>query len=493
MDRRAPLRIRRVEGGPSPKIRRRTARTLSGGYWAWLAVLPAGALGLLAGSLMAPDPARPELSTQEVQFGTVRPGETTVRQLTLRNAGEAQIRIAPATLDSNTASLRLDDGCSNRVLKGGESCPLGLVFEPVSDGELVATLKVQPAGSEEDLKVLQPVRISGRAASSHLAASPETADYGTVMVGDYGPRHAVELTNAGSAPLRVQSVGLGGLGAADFLQASGDCAGAELEPQSTCRVEFDFVPTAEGERRADIVVESDADRMGALPELLGVGVQPRPGLSVSVSSLDFGSIRAGSEQRSERLYLLNDGNAALRLVDIGLSRGDAGFRLDASDCARGTITSAELLPGASCELEITFRPRAEGESTSVVEIEHDAGDGAKRVPLKGRGTLPRLEVSESPLFVGRVQVGRVGEWHALELRNSGSADLKIDSIWLDGPGERSFDADIDRCLGVLAPGARCTARFRMSPRRKGPQRVEAIVHHDGPGERLTVTVNGLGI
>lgn len=448
---------------------------------------------MLAGSLMAPEPARPELSTQEIQFGTLRLGETAERELTLRNAGEAEMRVAPATLDSNATSLRLDDRCSGQVLKGGEACSMRLQFEPATEGELVATLRVQPEGSEEDLKRLEPVRITGRAASSRLEASPETADYGTVTVGEYGPRHAVELTNAGAAPLRVRSVALGGLAAADFLRASGDCAGVELVPQSTCRVEFDFVPTAEGERRADVVVDSDADRIGALPELLGFGVQPRPGLSLSVASLDFGPVRADSEERSETLFLLNDGDAPLRLVDVRLTRGGAGFQLDASDCARGTITSGTLLPGASCELEITFRPRAEGEAKPVVEIEHDADGGTKRVPLVGRGTLPRLEISESPLFVGRVAVGRVGEWHELELRNAGSADLAIQSLRLDGPGERSFEMDADRCRGVLAPGARCTARFRMSPQRKGPQRVEVIVRHDGPGESLTVTVNGLGI
>lgn len=479
MDRREPTQFRR----------HRRARTLPGGLWPWLLVLAAGPLGLLAGALLRPEPARPELSVQEIDFGRLKPGESAVRDVTLRNAGEAALQVVATSLEDAARDLRLEtDGCSGQSLVGQGECTIRVRFDPVSDGEFFGKLALRLASAGEGMPVPPPIFLIGRAASSRLEASPETVDYGTVNVGQYGPRHAIQLTNAGGASLSVRSVTLRGLAAADFLRAPGDCAGRELAPQSTCRVEFDFVPTTEGERRAEVMVDSDADRSGALPELLGIGVEPRPGLSVSPVVLDFGPVRAGVDRRARELRLLNDGDAPLRLVDVGLTRGDVGFQLDASDCARGTLPA-----GASCELNVTFRPRAEGETTSVVEIEHDAGRGTKRVPLTGIGTMPRLEISESPLFVGRVGVRRVGEWHELELRNVGSANLTIRSLRLEGPGRRSFDMAADGCLGTIPPGTSCTAQFRMTPRRKGPQRVEWIVRHDGPGETTTVTVNGLGI
>ena len=474
---------------PTENRRSRRTRTLPGGLWPWLLILAAGPLGLLAGALLRPDPARPVLSVQEIDFGRLKPGESAVREITLRNAGEAALRLVTANLESAVRDFQLDvDGCMDRVLAGGGECTMQVRFDPTFDGEFLGKLGLSLASDGEALPNVPEIRIAGRAESSRLEASPETADYGRVTVGQYGPRHAVELTNTGAAPLHVRSMTLSGLAAADFVRASGDCAGRDLAPQSACRVEFDFVPTIEGERRADVVVDSDADQSGALPELLGFGVEPRPGLSVSPVVLDFGPVRAGSERRDRKLRLLNDGDARLRLVDVGLTRGDAGFRLDAGDCARGTLAA-----GASCELEIRFRPRAEGETTSVLEIEHDAGGGTKRVPLTGIGTMPRLQISDSPLFVGRVAVGRVGEWHELELRNTGSADLTIHSLRLEGQGRRSFEMAADGCRGVVLPGTSCAAQFRIAPRRKGPQRVEVIVRHDGPGGSTTLTVNGLGL
>ena len=490
MDRRETLRTRSLGT-------RRRART--GRIWPWVMVFAALPLGLIAGSLLRPEPARPELSDLEINFGTLRSGESAERIVTLRNAGETALQVAAARLDAAAGGLRLtDDGCSGRSILGGGECGLRVSFDPSADGEFFAKLALQLTSDGASLPSLPAVALLGRAASSRLEASPETADYGTVTVGQWGPRHVVELTNAGTAPLRVRSVLLRGLAAADFVRVGGDCAGLEINPQSSCRIEFDFVPTTEGERRAELAVESDADSAGAMPELVGVGLEPRPGLSVSPVVLDFGPMRADTLARKDagrrsggierELRLLNDGDAPLRLEDARLTRGDAGFQLDASDCARGT-----LAPRASCRLRIIFRPRAEGETTSVVEIQHDAGSGPARVPLTGIGTLPRLEISESPLFVGRVAVGRVGDWHELELRNAGSADLVISSLYLDGLDKRSFEMAADGCRGVVPPGTSCTAQFRMKPRRKGPQRVELRVRHDGPGAEETITVNGLGI
>ncbi|MDA8019758.1 MAG: choice-of-anchor D domain-containing protein [Thermoanaerobaculia bacterium] len=454
----------------------------------------AGPLGLLAGWLLRVEPARPELSVRKLDFGTLRAHESEQREVTLRNAGEAELEIASMVLEGDSGgALRLaSDSCSGIIVPGGAECRLRVIFDPATDGEYTGSLVPQWASVGRSELPMLSVLLSGRAISSRLALSPATADYGSVTVGQWGPRHAVELSNAGTAPLEVRSVVLRGLASADFVRATDGCAEKRLEPRGQCRVEFDFVPTAEGERTAEVVVESDADHSGATPELFGVGIAPRPGLSISPIVLDFGPVRAGDSARAagsvRELRLLNDGDAELRLVDVGLTRGDAGFLLDASECARGTLAA-----GASCRLRISFRPRAEGETTSVVLIEHDAGGGSKRVPLTGIGTRPRLEVSPSPLFLGRVPSGRVGEWHELELRNAGSANLTIHSLKLDGLDRRSFEMAADGCRGIVPPGTSCTAQFRIVPRRAGPQRAEVVVRHDGPGASTTITVNGIGI
>lgn len=485
-------------------LRRRTRSGLfgRGPLWPWLVVLAAAPLGLLAGGLLRPEPARPVLSADKIDFGTLRPGEMLERVLTLRNAGEAELRVQAARLADVSAVKILDDGCSGRSLVGGGECKLRLAFSPAIDGEFFSKIGLRLASGGEAMPDLPEIPVFGRAASSRLEMSPGTADFGaaafdtvsfgTVMVGQWGPRHAVELASTGTAPLHVRSVSLQGLASADFVRADGDCTGRDLEPGSTCSVSFDFVPTTEGERRADLVVESDADSTGALPELVGIGILPKPGLAVRPILVDFGPLRADDGGRSRGvardLRLENDGDAVLRLLDVRLTRSDAGFRLDASDCARGTLD-----PGAGCRVRITFAPRAEGETTSVVEIQHDAEGGAKRIPLTGIGTRPRLAVSDSPLFLGRVALGKVGEWRELELRNAGTADLSIRSLYLDGLDRRSFEMVADGCRGVIPPGTSCTAQFRIVPRREGPQRVEVVIEHDGPGERATVTVNGLGV
>jgi chitodextrinase len=89
-----------------------------------------------------------------------------------------------------------------------------------------------------------------------VSLSPASLDFGQQQVGGPTTARLVTLTNAGSAPLAIASIGITGANAAEFAQ-TGTC-GATLIAGAACTISVTFTPAAEGVRSADLVIQDDA-------------------------------------------------------------------------------------------------------------------------------------------------------------------------------------------------------------------------------------------
>lgn len=102
---------------------------------------------------------------------------------------------------------------------------------------------------------------------------------------------------------------------------------------------------------------------------------------VSLPSLDFGSIPAGSQSKVQMLTLRNGGASALSLLSADIPSGFA--RLDAaSTCGAAPFT---LAAAQQCNLAITFTPVAQGVGDAVARV-RVLGGAPQSVLLKGTGS-----------------------------------------------------------------------------------------------------------
>ena len=471
-----------------------------------LAVLVAVPLGIAIGYSLKPQPAKPVLSSDLIDFGEVTVGQYQQSQARLQNDGEADLVVQAWSIIDDPAgvfNLIPSPECTGILLKASTACSAKVRYAPTTAGVHQARLKLI-TGRPDALKT-QTLPLLGRAIAPELGVEPAVLQFSEATVGYRGDRQSVFFQNHGSAPLTVSSVRLQGLGAADFVLSDDQCSRRTLPPETRCEVAFEFVPTTDGERRANVVISADAPSPSTPPVLIGRGRAQIPLLALQPLRLDFGELRIGDQSRPRRVTLSNDGNGPLDIRAIRVtapetstgSRDRLGFHTDDLvssfpfedvDCV-----GKSLAPEQSCSFLVAFEPRLEQPMGALVQIEHSAAASAHRLPLVGTGTAPHLALSPAQMALGEVAVGRPGSWQSLELKNTGNADLDIERLRLLGTDARHFELSADGCTRTPIPaGQSCSAQIRFRPRRDGPHRAQLEVVHNADDRRDRLAVNGIG-
>ena len=246
--------------------------------------------------------------------------------------------------------------------------------------------------------------------------APGSLDLGSVEIGKTS-QAALAVTNDGNADLHVTSVALDP--PIDDLTVADGC-GAAVAPKDSCTIVLTFTPTAAGDRGTSLVTVDDSATGGAKVPVAAKGVAPPgvPALEIKPGALDFGSIVPGTDAR-QALTVASAGTGA---VDISAVVPPAGpdFSIASEDCAGQT-----LAPGATCSIEVIFRPSATGPRSDTLSVADSTADGHHDVALSGTGLfgLPDLQVKIDVLGDatnqddGTIAVPIIGV-----VRNTGDAD-----------------------------------------------------------------------
>ena len=109
---------------------------------------------------------------------------------------------------------------------------------------------------------------------------------------------------------------------------------------------------------------------------------PSPRISVSSTSLDFGSVRVGDSSFTN-LTISNSGSANLIIRQITLGGADTlDFNTRNDNC-----TGATLTPSQSCTIQVVFSPRSTGSRSATLSISsNDPDTPTQTVSLMGSGT-----------------------------------------------------------------------------------------------------------
>ena len=139
-----------------------------------------------------------------------------------------------------------------------------------------------------------------------------------------------------------------------------------------------FTPAASGSFTAAVSVADNASGSPQTVTLSGTGASP--GVSLSPSSLAFGSVPADSVSSLQTISLSNTGNAVLSITSLAIGGSNSSDFAETADTCGSSVVA-----GGSCTIGITYEPSLAGAETASITVSDNAGGSPQTVALSGTG------------------------------------------------------------------------------------------------------------
>ena len=221
-----------------------------------------------------------------VDFGNVEAGSTNQRTFQIANNGNAPITIGSLT---TTPSAYQTSGCGpGTTLQSTVSCTMTVTFAPAAGGDHGGAISFG-VGEATPYKIRLVGSASG-GASSPLAVSPSSVDFGIVPVSTASTTQRVMFRNDGGATVTIASLAFEG-GQANEFGRSGQCkSGLEVAPGAACSADLRFTPSATGMRAAQFVIATNGGGRTSIPVQGAGGASigtPEPGEAAPATVVEF--------------------------------------------------------------------------------------------------------------------------------------------------------------------------------------------------------------
>lgn len=326
----------------------------------------------LSGTGVAPTTPTSQLTLLPTSFafGSITTGQTSSKQLTLRNSGTADLHVTALALVGagySTSGFGLP-----LTLTPGTSTSGNVVFAPTSAGVVNGSLTF----TSDSASAAPPVALSGTgvAATPQISVTPNSMIFGNVVVGQTATT-PLTLKNTGTANLSVTAITPSGAG----YSVSGFILPLTLAPNATAVGNVVFAPTTSGAVAGTIKVTSNASTAAPTVSLSGTGAaQVTYLLKASATSLSFGSVDVGASS-SINVTLTNTGTGSVSVSSATVT--GTGYSVPAT-------FPISIAAGASRAVAVTFTPALTGVANGTVSFVSNATNSPATLTTTGTGQTP---------------------------------------------------------------------------------------------------------
>ncbi|RCG27078.1 choice-of-anchor D domain [Sphaerisporangium album] len=203
------------------------------------------------------------------------------------------------------------------------------------------------------------------------------------------------------------------------------------------------------------------------------------GLSGTPGLLSFAARQVGTTSPAQTVTVTNGGTAAAPISGVSVT----------GDYAQTSTCGTSLAAGASCTVNVTFRPTATGTRTGTLTVASSAPGGPVTVDLTGAGTNGvTLSASPASLSFAARDTGTTSPAQAVTVTNTGSAAATLSGVTVTGDY-----AQTSTCGASLAAGASCTVNVTFTPTASGSRPGTLNVASNDVNSPLSVGLSGSGI
>jgi hypothetical protein len=366
---------------------------------------------------------------------------------------------------SASAGYNATNNCPSQLV-AGTTCTVSVTFTPPATGETDGLLTVMDdsgnAGSA------QVATLFGTGTAPVASITPSSMGFQSQVINTTSSPRNVTIQNTGTGPLQITSATT----AAPFAATT---ACTTVAPGASCTVQVTFSPTAVGQASGTLTIMDNAGTGTQTVALNGSGVAP---VSLSPTSLSFGSVAVGFTSAAKNVTLTNRQSVTLNLSSISPS---TGFAVSSTTCG------ASLAAGANCTISVTFSATAIGSVTGTLTVTDDAINSPQTASLSGSGTAPTT-LSASSLSFNSTAVGNTSSARSVTLTNNQGVALSFSSI----AATAGFSISSNTCGSSIAAAASCTVGVKFIPTSVGSATGMLTFTDDAGNSPQIVSLTGTG-
>jgi hypothetical protein len=403
------------------------------------------------------------------------------QSITLTNTGNAPLTIASIAA---SAQYGQTNSCptSPSTLPANGTCTINVTFTPTAAGAQPGTITFTDNvnGSPQIFNLTG----TGVVPAPVVTLAPASLTFASQTVNTTSAPQSVTLTNTGTAVLTITSIAA----SAQYAQTN-TCpvSPATIGIAGTCSISVTFTPTAVGVQAGSITIVDNAAGSPRAITLSGTGAAaPAPVVTLSATTVTFGSQQINVASGTKSVTLTNTGNAPLNIT---------GFTVTGTNSADYTQTNtcgASVLAAANCTISITFKPTATGTRTASLSIADNAVNTPQAITLSGTGSSTATsQVTLSPtslIFTGQA-VGTQSAAQTVTVTNTGTVTATLISGTFIGTNASDFSFTTN-CPTSLAVGASCTASLRFTPGAAGTRTATFQANDNASNSPQTVSLRG---
>jgi len=377
--------------------------------------------------------------------------------------GDGKLDLAVPGCGTDTVSILLGDGKGNFTL--ASSPVVGTCPDAVAVSDFNGDGKLDLAVANDDDGTIS-ILLGDGTGNFTLGFSP-VAGSGphAVAVGDFNGDGKLDLAvvNYWGGTVSI----LLGDGTGDFAPGFSQWAGGDVETLAV----GDF----NGDGKLDVATfNQDATVLSILLQVV-----PAPAVTLSPTSLNFGTYLVGTTSESQPVTLTNSGSATLDIANITAS---ANF-YQTNDCG------SSIAAGAQCTINVRFKPHTIDNLTGAITIADNASNSPQTISLSGTGTL--LAVAPWSLNFNYQPVGTTSPPQIVTITNHSKAAVTINGVRITGIKSAVF-AQTNTCGSILPAGGSCAISVTFTPINRRPYSATLYAGDNGGGSPQGITLWGNG-
>lgn len=225
-------------------------------------------------------------------------------------------------------------------------------------------------------------------------------------------------------------------------------------------------------------------------------VDPPPYTKASPASHDFGTHKVAVASTGFDFTVSNDYGFPIDFTSNSFTGPDAAdFAITANSCTSDSFGKFDY-----CHIYVAFTPSSPGPKTATLVVTSRNAPPSPnyyyrdmQIPLSGTGALPQFSATPNPLAFGDQAVGGQSSEQVLQVTNTGSVPMKIQSNDIVGPDAGQFEIIYDSCWGASLPAAgSCEVWVVFTPNSAGAKSAAVEFVSDAQGGPHTVPITATG-